>query len=67
MYALLKSYGEYCKGILLDFLSKLRDIYGSIPMVSSGGVLEAYQKPYADYAKSLNYTDCNTHFITIYK
>lgn len=30
-------------------------------------MLEAYQKPYADYAKSVNYTDDNTHFITIHK
>ena len=67
MYALLKSYDEYCNGTLLDFLNKLREIDGSIPMVLRGGVLEAYQKPYADYAKSVNYTDDNTHFITIHK
>lgn len=67
MYTLLKSYDEYCNGTLLDFLNKLREIDDSIPKVSRGGVLEAYQKPYADYAKSVNYTDDNTHFITIHK
>lgn len=67
MYTLLKSYDEYCNGSLLDFLNKLREIDESIPKVSRGAVLEAYQKPYADYAKSVNYTDDNTHFITIHK
>ena len=67
MYTLLKSYDEYCNGTLLDFLNKLREIDDSISKVSRGGVLEAYQKPYADYAKSVNYTDDNTHFITIHK
>jgi len=67
MYTLLKSYDEYCNGTLLDFLNKLREIDESIPKVSRGGVLEAYQKPYSDYAKSVNYTDDNTHFITIHK
>lgn len=67
MYALLKAYDEYSKGTLLDFLNKLRELDESIPKVSRGGVLEAYQKPYADYAKSVNYTDDNTHFITIHK
>ena len=67
MYTLLKSYDKYCNGTLLDFLNKLREIDDSIPKVSRGGVLEAYQKPYADYAKSVNYTDDNTHFITIHK
>lgn len=67
MYTLLKSYDEYCNGTLLDFLNKLREIDDSIPKVSRGGVLEAYQKPYADYAKSVNYTDDNSHFITIHK
>ncbi len=67
MYTLLKSYDKYCNGTLLDFLNKLREIDESIPKVSRGAVLEAYQKPYADYAKSVNYTDDNTHFITIHK
>lgn len=67
MHALLKAYDEYCNGSLLDFLNKLREIDDSIPKVSRGGVLDAYQKPYADYAKSVNYTDDNTHFITIHK
>ena len=67
LYILLKSYDEYCNGTLHDFLNKLREIDESIPKVSRGGVLEAYQKPYADYAKSVNYTDDNTHFITIHK
>ena len=67
MYTLLKSYDKYCNGTLLDFLNKLREIDDSISKVSRGGVLEAYQKPYADYAKSVNYTDDNTHFITIHK
>lgn len=67
MYALLKSYDEYCNGTLLDFLNKLREIDENIPKVSRGGVLKAYQKPYADYDKSVNYTDDNTHFITIHK
>lgn len=67
MYTMLESYDEYCNGTLLDFLNKLREIDDSIPKVSRGGVLEAYQKPYADYAKSVNYTDDNTHFITIHK
>lgn len=67
MYTLLKSYDEYCNGTLLDFLNKLREIDESIPKVSRGGVLKAYQKPYADYAKSVNYTDDNTHFVTIHK
>ncbi|MBP5713783.1 MAG: ATP-dependent helicase [Prevotella sp.] len=67
MYALLKAYDEYCNGTLLDFLNKLREIDENIPKVSRGGVLEAYQKPYADYAKSVNYTDDNTYFITIHK
>lgn len=67
MYSLLKSYDEYCNGTLLDLLNKLREIDDSIPKVSRGSVLEAYQKPYADYAKSVNYTDDNTYFITIHK
>ncbi|MCR5711781.1 MAG: ATP-dependent helicase [Prevotella sp.] len=67
MHALLKTYEEYCNGTLLDFFNKLREIDESIPKVSRGNVLEAYQKPYADYAKSVNYTDDNTHFITIHK
>lgn len=67
MLTLLKSYDKYCNGTLLDFLNKLREIDERIPKVSRGGVLETYQKPYADYAKSVNYTDDNTHFITIHK
>lgn len=67
LYTLLKSYDEYCNGTLLDFLNKLREIDESISKVSRGDVLKAYQKPYADYAKGVNYTDDNTHFITIHK
>lgn len=67
MHSLLKSYDEYSNGTLLDFLNKLREMDDSIPKVTKGKVLEAYCKPYKDYAKSVNYTDDNTHFITIHK
>lgn len=67
MHSLLKSYDEYSNGTLLDFLNKLREMEDSIPKVTKGKVLEAYCKPYKDYAKSVNYTDDNTHFITIHK
>ena len=67
MHSLLKMYDEYSNGTLLDFLEKLREIDESIPKVMKGKVLEAYKKPYKDYAKSVNYTDDNTHFITIHK
>ena len=67
MHVLLKSYDEYSKGSLLDFLNKLRDMDDSIVKVTKGKVLEAYSKPYKDYAKSVNYVDDNTKFITIHK
>lgn len=67
MHSLLKAYDEYSNGMLLDFLNKLREMDDSIPKVTKGNVLEAYCKPYKDYAKSVNYTDDNTHFITIHK
>lgn len=67
MHELLKSYDDYSKGTLLDFLNKLRELDDSIAKVSKGKVLDAYNKPYKDYAKSVNYTDDNTKFITIHK
>lgn len=67
MYSLLKSYDDFCNGTLLDFLNKLREMDESIPKVTRGGVFDAYNKPYKDYAKSVNFTDDVTHFITIHK
>lgn len=67
MHALLKCYDEYSKGTLLDFLNKLREMDDSIAKVTKGKVLDAYNKAYKDYAKSVNYTDDNTKFITIHK
>lgn len=67
MHFLLKSYEDFCKAKLLDFLNVLRGLDDSISKVRGGKVLDAYNKPYLDYAKCVNYTDDNTQFITIHK
>ena len=67
MHTLLQSYDDFSKGSLLDFLNVLREFDGTISKVTGGKVLAAYNKPYLDYAKCVNYTDDNTQFITIHK
>lgn len=67
IHTLLKSYEDFSKGNLLDFQNVLRKLDGSISKVTGGKVLVAYNKPYLDYAKCVNYTDDNTQFITIHK
>ena len=67
MQSLLRSYEYFSKGNLLDFLNVLREFDGNISKVSRGKVLDAYNKPYIEYAKCVNYKDDNTQFITIHK
>lgn len=67
MHKLLKSYDSFCDGTLLDFLNAMREIDDSIPKVTRGAVFDAYNKPYRDYAKSVNYTDDRSYFMTIHK
>ena len=67
MQSLLRSYEYFSKGNLLDFLNVLRELDGNISKVSRGKVLDAYNKPYIEYAKCVNYKDDNTQFITIHK
>ena len=67
MQSLLRSYENFSKGNLIDFLNVLIGLDGSISKVTGGKVLAAYKKPYLDYAKSVNFSDDNTQFITIHK
>lgn len=67
MQYLLRSYEYFSKGNLLGFLNVLIELDGSISKVSRGKVFDAYNKPYIEYAKCVNYKDDNTQFITIHK